>query len=274
MVKKKPVKRKKRNKPYPPLSLIDKIIYAVLGVIFAVTAYSAIWLFPVLLKLFAFRDSAELAVDYTSPFLGFPLAALLGVSLAVSGGVICTCKRPIVGNKKVDYNDTSKYRSVQPLYRYKRSVKKKNRRLDRTIKSVVGALFLLSGFLFVLSFFGRWVITDSAVIKYDCLNREAETYSFSDIEAYSIDSISDSWLSLHYYSEKTDIRLTIKLANGKEITFTAGEIKNIEALGLLDTRITAPKTVGSDEYLESYLQSRNLNDDEIDILYQSFNKNR
>ena len=274
MAKSKPVKRKKRNKPYPPLSLIDKTIYTVLGVVFAVLAYSAIWLFPSLLKLFAFRDSAELAVNYTSPFLGFPLVALLSVCLAVLGGIICTCRRPIVGNKNIDYNNTSKYRCVTPLYKFRRSVKKKNRRLDRTIKSVVGVLFLFFGLLFVLSFFGRWVITDSTVIKHDCLNREAETYSFSDIEAYSIDSISNSWLSLHYYSEKKDIRLTIKLENGKEITFTAEEIKNVEALGLLDTRITAPKTVGSDEYLENYIQSKNLSDDEIEILYQCFDKNR
>lgn len=272
MAKSKPVKRKKRNKPYPPLSLIDKTIYAVLGVAFAVTAYSAIWLFPVLLKLFAFRDSAELAVNYTSPFLGFPLVALLGIFLAVLGGVICACKRPIVGNKKVDYNNTSKYRSVRPLYQFKRSVKEKNRRLDRTIKAVVGVLFLLSGLLFMLSFFGRWVITDSAVIKYDCLNREAETYSFSDIEAYSIDSISNSWLSLHYYSEKQSICLTLKLKSGEEIAFTAEEIRGTEALGKIDTLITAPKTVGSDEHLESYIIDRQLNEEEIKILFRCFDK--
>ena len=274
MAKSKPVKRTKRNKPYPPLSLIDKTIYTVLGVVFAVSAYSAIWLFPSLLKLFAFRDSAELAVNYTSPFLGFPLVALLSVCLAVIGGAICTCKRPIVGNKKVDYNNTSKYRSVRPLYQFKRSVKEKNRRLDRTIKAVVGVLFLLSGLLFMLSFFDRWVITDSAVIKYDCLNREAETYSFSDIEAYSIDSVSDSWLSLHYYSEKQSICLTLKLKSGEEIAFSAEEIRGTEAFGKIDTLITAPKTVGSDEYLENYIQSKNLSDDEIDILYQCFDKNR
>lgn len=274
MAKSKPVKRKKRNKPYPPLSLIDKTIYAVLGVVFAVSAYSVILLFPVLLKLFAFRDSAELAVDYTSSYFGFPLVALLAVCLAVLGGIICTCSRPIVGNKKIDYNDTSKYRSVKPLYKIRRSVKKKNRRLDRTIKAVVGTLFIISGFLFVQSFFGRWVITDNAIIKYDHFNREAEIYTFSDIEAYSVDSISNSWLSLHYYSEKPDIRLTVRLKNEKEITFTGDAIRDIEALSRLDTRITAPKTVCSDEYLESYIQSKNLSDDEIDILYQCFNKNR
>lgn len=274
MAKSKPVKRKKRNKPYPPLSLVDKTIYAVLGVIFAVSAYSVIWLFPVLLKLFALRDKAELAVAYTCPTLGFPLVALLGIFLAFIGGIICTCNRPIVGNKNIDYNDTSKYRCVTPLYEYRRSVKKKNRRLDRTIKSVVDVLFLFSGLLFVLSFFGRWVITDNTVIKYDCLNREAEKYTFSDIEAYSIDSVSDSRLSLHYYFEKPNISLTIILKNGKSISFTSEYIRDIKAMGKLDTVITAPKTVGNNDYLDSYIASKKLSKDEIDILYRCFEKDR
>lgn len=272
MAKSKPRKRKKRNKSYPPLSRIDKILYAVLGIVFAVSAYSVIWSFPVLLNLFAFRDSTELAVDYTFPFFGFPLVILLAAFLAVFGGVICTCKRPIVGNKKVDYRNTSKYRSVKPLYKFRRRVKMKNRKLDRAIKSVAVTLFLISGFLFLLSFFGRWVVTDNAVIKYNCLNKETEKYSFSDIEAYSIDSFSDSRLSMHYYSSNPDISLTIRLKNGKNISFTSEFIRDTEALGKIDALITAPKTVGSDEYLENYIKNKKLGKDEIDILKCCFDR--
>lgn len=44
----------------------------------------------------------------------------------------------------------------------------------------------------------------------------------------------------------------------------------MEALGRLDARITAPKTVGSDEYLESYIADRQLCEDEIEILTPCF----
>ncbi|MGN1442223.1 MAG: hypothetical protein ACI4XE_00135 [Acutalibacteraceae bacterium] len=73
---------------------------------------------------------------------------------------------------------------------------------------------------------------------------------------------------MHY----PDISLTVRLKNGKKISITTEYIRDTEALGKIDTLITAPKTVGSDEYLESYMADKQLNEDEIEILTRCFDR--
>lgn len=184
-------------------------------------------------------------------------------------------KRPIFGNKNVNYNDP-KYEKVTPLFSKKPETKKSkfDIKFKITVRIFISVSIMFSIFLLFLSFFGRWSITDQSITRYNCLNQPVEQYSYSDIVSYSVDSIyrserSPGYLRIHY----PDISVTVRLKNGKNIFFTSEYIRDTEALGKIDAQITAPKAVGSDEYLESYIQSKNLSDDEIEILYQCFDKN-
>lgn len=64
MAKNRPVKRKKRNKPYPPLSRIDKTIYTIFSFVLISAGYGVVYLYAYLLKRFALANDDVLAYDY------------------------------------------------------------------------------------------------------------------------------------------------------------------------------------------------------------------
>lgn len=276
MAKNRPVKRKKRNKPYPPLSRIDKTIYTIFSFVLISAGYGVVYLYAYLLRKLPFTDAGVLACDYNwSVFFALPIFFIFIIWLGELYQKTVLSRRPIFGNKNVNYKDT-KYEKVTPLFSKKPKTKKSkfDIKFRITVRIFISVSIMFSVFLLFLSFFGRWSITDQSITRYNCLNQAVEQYSYSDIVSYSVDSIyrserSPGYLRIHY----PDISLTIRLKNGKCISITSEYTRDIEALGKLDTLLTAPKTVGSDEYLKNYIQSKNLSDDEIEILYQCFDKN-
>lgn len=273
MAKSKPVKRKKRNKPYPPLSRIDKLIYTIFSIVLIGAGYGVVYLYAYLLRKLPFTDAEVLACDYNWTIIfALPIFFIFIISIGEFMQKTEHCKRPIFGNKNVNYNDT-KYEKVTPLFSKKPETKKSkfDIKFRITVRIFISVSVMFSVFLLFLSFFGRWSITDQSLTRYNCLNQAVEQYSYSDIVSYSVDSIyrserSPGYLWVHY----PDISVTVRLKNGKNISFTSEYIRNTEALGKIDSLITAPKTVGSDEYLESYIRYKKLGKEEIDILSRCF----
>ncbi|MGN1442224.1 MAG: hypothetical protein ACI4XE_00140 [Acutalibacteraceae bacterium] len=116
MAKSKPRKRKIRNKPYPPLSRIDKQIYTIFSIVLIGAGYGVVYLYAYLLRKLPFTDAGVLACDYNwSVIFALPIFFIFIIWLGELYQKTVMCKRPIFGNKNVNYNDT-KYEKVTPLF--------------------------------------------------------------------------------------------------------------------------------------------------------------
>ena len=119
MAKSKKKKRpQKRYKSYPPLSRTDKFLYASLEVIGFIFIFGFLYGHENIIGLFVFRNQEILSFEVRltmflmAPFIFFYLFSIIDPQFS---------KKPVFGNKKVDYYNTLDYKFILPLFdkRYK-----------------------------------------------------------------------------------------------------------------------------------------------------------
>ena len=269
-------KKKKRNhkKGYPPLSKVDRFITTIVPIIAVVLMYTILlgyeWFSPYLI----FRQNSKtLAFCETSSFLR--IVPFWIVSFIVFGVIFSrsTSKKPIFGNKKIDYYNTTFYKFVLPPFdkRYTKQFWTKEKIRNVLIKTTVMALLIINTFIYGLGgVISRWEMTDSRIIKYSTDNEIEESYTYDDIIAYEVYSTlkSTHGKQATFYSE---LGLAVTLDNGEKLRFDLDFINGgISGLYKLDKLFSGIDKTVVDDRLERYIDTHSLNEEELKMLTEIY----
>ena len=217
-------KSKKKNRSRrPPLSLLDKSIYWLGLILSFIFSLLFVYCFEDITGVIAFRDSAVVAYNSHASFL-FVMPLLLYVE--ISALVFCISalesKKPIFGNRKVQYGDTPWTKDCFPLFDSRRKkiyIKPSEKSFRRSMLIVWSIGLLLCSLFAPLGFFGRdCLTTDNCIISYNVLNQEDSTpYTTDDFSNLTIQAKHVSgYRSADYWKYE----VIIEMKDGKSFTFS------------------------------------------------------
>lgn len=258
MAKNKRKHYKKRNKSYPPLSKLDRFIYSFIQISSTVLTLGGIYGLLDIQSLLFLKDENVLAFyTYDSIAAHIPYAiaiiSVYGFLLSLTGS-----GKPLFGDKKHDYYNTTKYKFVLPVFdkRYKDiTLTKKNivKWLTRTI--VVIFILILTSLLSFSNLCKRYEFTENEIKKLNFYNKTIETYSYDDIESYS------PCISRHkigrYGSGSLFVGFEILLKNGERLSpdhFIG--LRDIKSLYTIDSLIDDGKKKVDYHNFENFLNTR------------------
>lgn len=275
-------KRKNRQQP-PPLSTLDTCIYNIAmltSVILTFLFFIFCFTFP---EFISFHDESVVlySVRWTQFLLLFPLIVSLIIIEEIWGKGF-TEKRPIFGNKKINYNSTTQYTNVQFLFKKEKHQKpltefeKKWKLFSKTSLIVFCIVSLLLG---VGSFFGRNTLHNNGTVKtYSIANTIKSEYKIEDISQVTIKS---GTTSAGRYAIRPACYLDISTHSGKEFSFCMDELRDTpfnasETINELLNLKAYYKSQGIDiligelEYVEELIEYYEMNDREKEMLYELF----
>lgn len=217
-------KSKKKNRSRrPPLSLLDKSIYWLGLILSFILSLLFVYCFEDITGVIAFRDSAIVAYNSHASFL-FVMPLLLYVE--ISALVFCISalesKKPIFGNRKIQYGETPWAKDCFPLFDSRRKkiyIKPSEKSFRRSMLIVWSIGLFLCSLFAPLGFFGRDCLTqNNSVITYNVLNQE-------DSAPYTTDEFSHLTIQAKYVSgyrsaDYWKYEITIRMKNGKSFTFS------------------------------------------------------
>ena len=269
-------KKKKRNhkKGYPPLSKLDRFIAIIVPIIAVILMYTILlgyeWFSPYLI----FRQNSKtLAFCETSSFLR--IVPFWIVCFVIFGIIFfrSTSTKPIFGNKKIDYYNTTFYKFVLPPFdkRYTKLFWTKEKIRNVLIKTTVMALLIIITFIYGLGgVISRWEITDSRIIKYSADNIIEESYTYDTILTYEVYSTMRSTHGKHatFYPE---LGLAVTLDNGEKLRFDLDFINGgISGLYKLDKLFSGIDKTVVDNRLERYVDTHSLSEKELKMLAEIY----
>lgn len=269
-------KKKKNNhkKGYPPLSKTDKFIATIVPIIAVILMYTILlgyeWFSPYLVFK---QNSNALAFCETSSFL--QIVPFWIVSFIVFGAIFfrLTSKKPIFGDKKTDYYNTTFYKFVLPPFdkRYTKQFWTKDKIRNVLIKTIVSLLLIIVTFIYGFEgIISRWEITDSNIIKFGTNNEIEESYTYDDIISYEVYSTLRSTHGKHatFYSE---LGLAIALNNEERLSFDLDFINGgITGLYKLNKLLSGKDKTVVDDRLERYINTHSLSDEELKMLAEIY----
>ena len=267
-------KKNKHKKGYPPLSKTDKFIATIVPIISVILMYTILlgyeWFSPYLVFK---QNSNALAFCETSSFLR--IVPFWIVCFVIFGIIFfrSTSKKPIFGNKKIDYYNTTFYKFALPPFdkRYTKLFWAKEKIRNVLIKTTVIALLIIITFIYGLGgVISRWEITDSRIIKYGADNIIEESYTYDDISSYEVYSTLRSTHGKHatFYSE---LGLAITLNSEERLCFDLDFINNgITGLYKLDKLLSGKDKTVVDDRLERYINTHSLSDEELKMLTEIY----
>lgn len=277
-------KSKKENRSFrPPLSLLDKSIYWIGLILSFVFSLLFAYCFEDITGVIAFRDSAVVAYKSHASFLFvMPLLLYIECSALVFCIMALEGKKPIFGNRKVQYGETPWAKDCFPLFDSRRKniyVKpsKKRFRRDMIIVWIVG-LFVCSLFT-PFSFFGRDCLTnDNCIVSYNVLNQE-------DSSPYTTDDFSNLTIQAKYVSgyrskDYWKYEMIIEMKDGKSFTFSNRDFDwckdNYRELCLekmLEIKsffVSDSITIKGERNIKEVVDYLNLNDEQTQLLQELF----
>lgn len=226
-------KKKRRNKPreMPPLGLLDKCIYWVLGVV-CFGGLAALWFWLVGLgERLAFEEEAVLAATrHVSLAWMFP--GLFSLGLTLCGLIIGNygVRQPIFGKPGVYYGPPLPRR--YPLFwKDKPEKKPREKRFFRITAAVIAAINILCMVPMTWSVQGRneWR-ADGTVAEVNMFGKTVEEYAPGDAEQVTLTAYSythsRSW-TRHY-----SIRVELRMEDGTSYDFSAGAFRDGEQEGI------------------------------------------
>lgn len=259
-------KKQSRNhiKKTPPLSKRDKFIYHVTAWGSAIV-YILIPYFLIRFPSILIHNENIYAIEFNNT-LWFVLPIILyGLFLTLFSAMNT---KPIFGNPKINYFDTSRYIHVYPVFdkRYIDKIKIRKFCLKTAVIYVFIPILLYLSLFFILQ--GRTELDQNGITKYNIKNEIVEKYIPEKIKKYRV-STSD------HYSKRSSyytVDFTITTNDGKEFLFDSDGFRSIsdmkKATELLSDK---PKTIEDDYWLDRF--SRNLNKEDAQIVLEIFNKN-
>lgn len=270
---KKKKRQKKRHKPYPPLSKKDKAIYTGIDVLGAFLLLASVFGYEILAPVFVFKSSDILAFQERGTiFLLIPFALTLLLLLCDS----TRKKIPIFGNKNVDYYNTSTHRFTMPLFdeRYKNinNYQRQRKKIFKKIAvySLVLVILLCAGLLGCL---GRHEFDNNGITTYSVFNKPIEKYDYNNVESYTVKALR----SIHRRNRGLgyttyELNLTITIYGGKTFNANYDFARDIYAMKELDSLLAGKPKKVDDSCLREFIDSHNLSEDELKVLYELFEK--
>lgn len=251
MAKNKKKRYKKRKKPYPPLSRLDKAIYYVGAILFMVLTSGAIYGIIDIQETLFFKRSDVLAfASYGSIRNIVPYGIMIAVIFLILLEKIQK-QRPIFGNKEINYYDSSRYRFVLPVFdkRYTDRTLTKEKIIKASIKaSVITILFVCSAFLSLNAICQRYEFTDTEIRKCNAKGETVSTISYDIINEYEVKEYSHRIGGINSVSRVYSLGFEIILPDGEIISADLyNGLKDIEAFYKIDKALEgAEKTVKLD----------------------------
>lgn len=270
---KKRKKPKKRNKPYPPLSKADRAIYTISEIVSVLIPLGSVAGYIFFADDFIFKNPDVLAyAERWTMLLMLPFVIICGILVFDAERK----KLPILGNKRIDYYNTSKHRFILPLFdkRYENisNYQKQRRSVFKkaSVWSVVLVVLFCTG---LLGYTGRHEFGRDGITTYSIFNNPIAEYSYDEAESYEISA------ERHYYTGKYsspriyyDLYFTINFNNGDSISANYDFTRDAYALKELEALLAGkPKTI-DDAYLTEFIERHSLSDDELTIIYELFEK--
>ncbi len=269
-------KRQKKGRLYPPLSGLDKFIYAVVIALLFIIMFCLVALFELLCNKIAFVDESVIANSprmtqfFVAPFFFYAFVS------------VCVCfsnmkAHPIFGNKKVNYSDM-KWKMVYPIFGKDKPYVKKTqdeKKASAVFFKLWAVGFAVTVFIAGFSFCGRYVLkNDFSAEKYSVFNNFLEEISFSEYEGVEFDLSYQRY----YYSRghsRTDYSLSanINVKDKDELCFNEEGFKsNGDALReMLKLKELFPKdklTYYTNCTIEEAAKFWNLSEEEITLLHK------
>ena len=177
--------------PKPPLSLIDKLIYALFFI------GGVLWMCFVMIivggklpRIVAFSDPTVKALGAKYLLWCLPLAFSGELFLSLIGLTGITVKQPIFGNKRFKPRFGVNVIKMYPFFSkdFWQNLSKKSKKRINTFLFVFAVVFLVSFILIFLDLFPRNVVDTKDNFKsYDILNRLTETHNITGADEMTVE---------------------------------------------------------------------------------------
>lgn len=264
---KKSVKHKKNH----PLSKQDKFLYGFIETIGAIILLSSVDIYKILAHLIIFKKSDVLAFEerwsvfLLVPVIFFWLFLLLN---AISK------KIPIIGNKKVDYFNTTNFKSVFPLFdeRYKNNEKYLKGRKEFLKKSIAYfGVFICLLSIGCMGCIGRHEFNEKGIVTYSILNNKTTEYSYDDVEKFCVSAITKHERRTRgVYYHTYDMNLIIYMKNGDSFTASYNRARDVYALEKINNQLKDKKKTVDSYYLQDFIDSHEFTSDELRVIDKIF----
>ena len=264
----------KRKKPkMPPLSALDKLIYCFIFLIIVVVTFSLCLAPRWILRFSAFPNTNVLAAaaGSSSLILIIPIFTVLCISFCfwIIG---LEEKRPIFGKKGITYGELT--RNIYSLIGQQHKSKNinnlsKNKKLYKRFVSV--SLIIILVLSFAIGAFGiypRYELTDTSIVKYDCLNHVSYQYPLNTVAHVELDAYyHPQYRSGGYYT----FSYTIFFNNGNDVQFDYSEFRSLESIKKIDNTLHAiPKKISGTQNLDALRREYDFNDQDWVIIQNLF----
>ncbi|MBR5544004.1 MAG: hypothetical protein IKU66_00875 [Clostridia bacterium] len=268
-------KKKQREYSPPPLSQLDIFTYNIITIVVVLLAFSAFFGIFYVAEVICYADeTVMLSYNRWTLFLLAPawlIAFLPPINFFVTG---LNEKKPIFGNKNVNYFSTTRYAKAEFLFKKKSSPKEKKTKL---IMALVLAVIVLLCTVFGL--IGRNSIYYDGEIKvFSVFNTVKKEYSIDDISKVTIE-IGEKYS--RYGNNIPCCFVDVETVNGKIFDFVTIEanwndykipekIANISTLKIVFDNNDISVTVVGKEYIDSFIEYYELTETERKLLVDLF----
>lgn len=269
-------KKKQRELSPPPLSKLDIFIYNTITIIIILLTFSAfIGCFYVIEFLGYVDKTVMLSCSRWTLLFLLPVWLLTFLPLLNFFVTGLNEKKPIFGNKNVNYFSTTRYSKAEFLF------KKKSNPKDKTIKVTV-ALVLVVVIVICTAFglLGRNSIDNNGKIKvYSVFNTVKKEYSTDSISNVAIE-IGEEYLRYHTIPM---CWVRVETKNGKNFNFSLSDahwtkininekIANISTLKNVFDSKNVSVTVTGEEYIDELIEYYELTETERKLLKGLFDE--
>lgn len=228
MPKRKPKRKKKTSvRRVPPLSGLDKWLYAVLGILAVAIVLCPIFAMLLFSNRIAYADPTVItsAARWVAA-VGVLLPMLLsGSILSALWTMGYTLKQPILGRKQTIYGAAGGYAEVYPLLGKKSRRPKPltipQKRERYMAAGMITAVIVLSLLGSAMAVFARSDLhRDLSVSVYNSFNAETQRYELEDVDTVTlcIDRYRSSRTSYKY---RNSLEVSFRMKNGRRFTFNA-----------------------------------------------------
>jgi hypothetical protein len=182
-----------------------------------------IFYFENIVSAIAFRDPLVVAYNSRTSYLfALPLLLYIETSALTVWVVAWEAKKPIFGNKKIQYGEAPWEKDCFPLFdprRKSRYVKPSEKHFRRVMLIIWLAGLLVCSLFASFGFFGRNCLTsDNRIISYNMLNQEISSpYTTNDFSNLTIQA---KFVSGYPEADYWEYKIAMEMEDGKSFTFS------------------------------------------------------